>query len=431
MINEPFLVQDRFRENLQGIFLSQNNQTPLASFRRQAWDQFNAIGLPTRKNEEFQYLSLRKLYEKSFTLPSTAHVPWDKIAPFVFPEARQSVAVFINGHLDLALSNFTSLPSQAMVLPFREAIRSFGPLLALQLQGEKDPFALLNAALNEEGLFVYIPPKIALATPLQVLQIVTEDHQWISPRAFLFFGAFAEAKVLGQVVYLGAEEVCLNHSVSFNLEEGSHVSYTRTHFNVPATAWQFEATRVIQKKTSSFNSVLVSQGAEMFRDDYKAGLVGPGAELNLSGAWLLREKRESHTHVLVNHQAPECRSMQLFKGVVDGSSRSSFEGKIFVERAAQKTEAFQLNHNLLLSDEARAYSKPNLEIFADDVKASHGATVGQIDQEQLFYMLARGINKESAKALLVQGFCSEVIERIPLKGVVAELLAQNTAVCHE
>ena len=139
---------------------------------------------------------------------------------------------------------------------------------------------------------------------------------------------------------------------------------------------------------------------------------------------MLSDKREAHTHIFMEHQAPFCRSYQLFKSVLNDFSRSSFEGKIMVSQAAQKTEAFQLNHNLFLNDHAHADSKPNLEIFADDVKASHGATVGQLDADQLFYMKTRGFSDEEAKNLLVYGFCEQVIEMIPLPSLREEISAK-------
>jgi Fe-S cluster assembly protein SufD len=153
------------------------------------------------------------------------------------------------------------------------------------------------------------------------------------------------------------------------------------------------------------------------RNDYRVVIGGENAEASLNGVWMLGDRNESHMHVIVDHQAPHCRSMQLFKGVLNGNSHSSFEGKILVRQAAQKTEAFQLNNNLLLSDRAHADSKPNLEIFADDVKASHGATVGQLDKEQIFYMKTRGFHEADAKNLLVYGFCEEVIDMIPIPSV--------------
>ncbi len=153
------------------------------------------------------------------------------------------------------------------------------------------------------------------------------------------------------------------------------------------------------------------------RTDYHVILAGENAEALLNGVWMLADKREAHIHIFIDHQAPQCRSYQLFKGVLNDFSRSSFEGKIMVRQAAQKTEAFQLNNNLLLNDHAHADSKPNLEIFADDVKASHGATVGQLDIEQLFYMKTRGFPEEEAKNLLIYGFAEQVIQMIPLESL--------------
>ncbi len=157
----------------------------------------------------------------------------------------------------------------------------------------------------------------------------------------------------------------------------------------------------------------VTTGAETVRQDYHATLSGEAADATLQGIWMLKDRREAHTHVVMHHEAPHCRSMQLFKGVLDERSKSSFEGKIYVQKEAQKTEAYQLNKHLLLGERVIANSKPNLEIFADDVKASHGATMTQVDESELFYLKARGISEKAAKALLIHGFCQEMIEKIP------------------
>ena len=155
----------------------------------------------------------------------------------------------------------------------------------------------------------------------------------------------------------------------------------------------------------------MTEGAKTVREDYKIALNGENGEADLNGLWVLKEKNECHVNVMIEHVAPHCRSNQLFKGVLDDFARSSFEGKIWVRKEAQKTDAFQLNNNLLLSDHANADSKPNLEIFADDVKASHGSTMGQVDEEQLFYLKTRGFSKEVAEKFLVRAFCQEVLQK--------------------
>jgi Fe-S cluster assembly protein SufD len=345
----------------------------------------------------------------------------EQIAPFILPESRRSVAVFVNGHFAPELSSFEGLPKKVVAIPLQDALRSFGSFINNQvaklLQEEVDPFAALNAAFSPRALFLYVPPNTIFEAPFQILQIIGEQAEMCCPRLELFFGALSEAHVVGTAAYLAESSGFLNATAHFILEEGSKISYSRLLLNAPSQVWHLDATRATLKKDSTFNSYIVQQGAETYRDDYRIALVGPNAEVYLAGVGMLSKKRESHTHVFIDHQSPECRSMQLFKGVLNDSSRASFEGKIYVQRAAQKTQAFQLNNNLLLSDDARANSKPNLEIFADDVKASHGATVGQLDADQLFYLTARGLALAAAKNLLVQGFCHEVIDQIPVQSI--------------
>jgi Fe-S cluster assembly protein SufD len=167
------------------------------------------------------------------------------------------------------------------------------------------------------------------------------------------------------------------------------------------------------KRSSRFEAWNVLSGGQLSRFSSRISLNGENGEALLQGIWMLNENHQAHTHVVMDHHAPHCHSLQKFKGVMADISQASFEGKILVRQPAQKTEAYQLNNNLILGDHAIAYSKPNLEIFADDVKASHGATVTQIDEEQLFYLNSRGIGSSDAKKLLVQGFCREIIDQIP------------------
>lgn len=415
MTQEISLDQEAFFQKLLNRFQLLSLDDPLARSRARSWEHFLKLGVPTKKSEVFQYLKLRHLYEKEFS-DQKVNIDPDQIKSHYLKGSEGSVAVFINGQFSPTHSNFKNLPAKTIAISSNEAVRSFGSLVNNQsnrwLQEEKDPLATLNSALSEKGLFVYFPPKAKLEPSFHILQIMTGNQAFSNPKVELFFGALSETEVVSTVVYLNSEKSLNNLAVHFSLEEGAKVKCNRSYLNTPSSSWQFDAVRANLKRDSSFHSVIVQDGMETFRDDYRVRLLESNAEVFLSGIALLKEKRESHTHVLIEHIAPECQSLQLFKSVVNDSARSSFEGKIYVFSEAQKTQAFQLNNNLLLSDGAQAFSKPNLEIFADDVKASHGATVGQLDKEHLFYMMARGLSKERAQTLLVQGFCLDVIDKI-------------------
>lgn len=423
---------ETFHRQLKQLFLSQDEQDGLAPFRKRAWDHFEELGLPTVKTETFQYLRLRRLFDKQFQLACSYSLSKQEIAGYILPPCARSCAVFVNGQLDLRLSSFEGLPKKVVAICLQEAFRSFGSFINNQvarfLREEMDPFAALNAAFQRQALFFYVPPNTVIETPIQILHLLDGQNALYSPRSEFFFGALSEAQVIRTVVRLNGAGGFLNDASHFAIEEGAKITYSRVICPSSSSLWHFDATRTTLKKDSSFKSYIVQEGAEAYRDDYRISLIGPNAEVYLGGVWMLKNKAESHTHVYMDHQSPHCRSMQLFKGILDDSSRSSFEGKIYIHKAAQKTQAFQLNHNLLLSDAAQSDSKPNLEIFADDVKASHGATVGQLDPEHLFYLSTRGLNLNMAKHVLIQGFCHEVIDQIPvaaLRTLAADEVAER------
>jgi Fe-S cluster assembly protein SufD len=409
------LEEERFAHSLETLYRSISRTDPLIRFRDKAWDHFLELGLPTKKTSEFQYVPLRKLYAKEFQQSQTVGLTRDQVEAHVCKVSEQSFAVFVNGRFEPLLSCLTGLPKKAMAIPLHEAFRTFGSYFNNQaariLQEETDPFAALNAAFCQNALFFYLPPNSIVDRPIHLLHFVTADQAFINPRVEFFCGALSEAFVLSQTVYMGDSEAFVNGSLQISLDEGARIHLERKAMHVPAKSWLMDAVRVLMKKDSSLNALMATEGSETVRDDYRISLVGPNAEAFLSGVWNLEGKREAHTHVKIDHQAPYCRSNQLFKGILNNQSKSSFEGKIFIQKAAQKTEAYQLNQNLLLDPYAMAYTKPNLEIFADDVKASHGATIGKVDDEALFYLQTRGIPTEVGKKLLVSGFCGEVLDK--------------------
>lgn len=366
----------------------------LKRVRAKAWDHFLELGLPAKGNEVFRKVKLKRLLEQKFCLADEGK------------GEKRDALVFVNGVFQKELSQ---MPEGIIVLPLDEAMGTYGSFLTKGLKEETDPFAALNAALHEKGLFVYVPPK--MAAELKVVSFVEAEGAMVNPRLQLFAGQGAEVSLTWETEAKG-EGFFLNQVIDCHLEEQARVSLFQKEGAIDE-AFAFSAVRAHQKRSSHFLAVMETKGSKTVRHDYRVVLAGEGAEADLKGVWRLHEKREAHVNVLIDHQAPNCRSLQLFKGALGDFSRSSFEGKIVVRQAAQKTDAFQLNNNLLLSDHAHADSKPNLEVFADDVKASHGATVGQLDQEELFYLNTRGFSKEQAQALLIESYCREITDLLP------------------
>ena len=293
-------------------------------------------------------------------------------------------------------------------MPLDEAIRPYGIFLQNRLtralKEERDPLALLNGALQERGAFLYVPPgaeaKIALEQRFSCAEMV-------HPRLMVSLGRGAKL-TLEQKMGI---PFCSNFLFDAWVDEGAELIFKEVENHKQGTI--FQSIRAGLKRNSRMALHLYSEGAVLARTSIKVQLLEENSEALLEGLWRLAESRQTHIHTLIEHLAPHTRSRQHFKGVLKGKSRSSFEGKIFVHPLAQKTEAYQLNNNLILGDEAAAYAKPNLEILADDVKASHGATIGQLSQEDLFYLRSRGIPFEEANNFLIEGFCGELSRCLP------------------
>jgi Fe-S cluster assembly protein SufD len=422
MMAQPKAEPDSFHEKFEELYAQLSND-PLKSVRSKAWDHYLELGLPTKRHEAFKYLRLRSLYQNEFVPSIEARIEKESMDPFVYPECRNSLIVFVNGYFHPELSQIQALPKKAVLSSLPESLNTFGTFLSHQwaksIKEETDSFAALNAALHPKGAFLYIPPKTVMDCPIQILHIVDagSEKMFLMPRLHIFAGAQCEAQLYSSQGVISGRKYAVNMAVDWTIEEEAHINYVQNSWEISPEAWFFDAARATLKRNSTFHSVNTTSGSATVRYDYRVALAGENSEALLNGVWMLSNNKEAHTHVIVDHQAPHCRSMQLFKGVLNDASHSSFEGKILVRQPAQKTEAFQLNNNLLLSDHAAADSKPNLEIFADDVKASHGATVGQLDAEQLFYMKTRGFDEADAKNLLIQGFCQEVLDKIILKSL--------------
>ncbi len=400
----------KFQESLNNLFLLPGDGTD--TWRKKSWDRFMELGLPKLKNEAFQYVPLTKLYQRSLQeeLLSPAEV-----APSILPECQDSYLLLVDGYF---YPERSKIPAGLVALPMQTAVKSYALVLqnriARMLKEESDPFAALNGALQGRGTFLYLPPNTKLEKPLQIIHLCT-GGSLASPRIQLFVGAHACLQIIQTT-----EADFSNALFDCALDEAAHCSLYDISRPRP-TAWQFQAIRATLKRDSRFETFHYTTGAQTVRTSIKVQLLEENCEALLRGVSKLTDHCQSHVHGLVEHIAPSCRSNQQFKAVLEGESRFSFEGKIAVRPIAQKTESYQSSKCLVLSDKAAAYAKPNLEIFADDVKASHGATVAQPDEEELFYLRSRGLSAPESKNLLVNGFCRELLDQIPFSSLRAAL----------
>lgn len=400
-----------FVENLEGV-------TPLQrAIREKAWDRFLELGLPEKHQPGYQYFPRNQFFQERYELANLPTISKEQIEPLIYPECRQSHVLFVNGQYVPEMSDTSGLPEEVVIIRLRDALNTYGNFLQGRLSRllkiETDPFVLLNMAMIQMGLFFYVPPKVVIDRPIQCLHVISNESPVIfNPRIHFFLGAHSHLTWLSDQHCLKDFESFSNVVLDVALEEGARFDQYGV-INPCKHGWHFEATRAVLKRDSHFSSLTCNTGSKSVREDYWVALMGENATCDLKGVVALRENDQAHVNVLVDHQAPHCQSNQLFKNIVTDTSRCSFEGKIYVHPKAQKTEAYQLNNNLILSDKAIANSKPNLEIFADDVKASHGSTVTQLDSEHLFYLKSRGISPKDGKKLLLAGFHLDVLKEVP------------------
>lgn len=377
-----------FLEHASSLFTSQD---PL---KVNSWKRFQELGIPN-----YSYLPLSQL--RNFKIASDVEEPFlQKKEDFPY------TLVFVNGKFRPDLSD--PLCDEVSFMPLTEAVIEYPSFLKGHLEGhlqeEKDAFALMTAALSEEPSFLYIPPYTHFKT--HIINIQTSKSAF--GRFEIFLGRGAEAEISLKNYAQTTESSFASELIHLHLEEEA-VCYLQKTDQWQSKQWAFSFIRAFQKAKSRLHSIQVTSGALSSRQDIITTLTGPEAKAYLGGAARLKGFNQAHSNVLVRHLAPETFSEQLFKTILEDVSRSSFQGEIFVSKEALKTNAFQLSKSLLLSDKAIAYSRPQLQIFADDVKASHGSTVGQMDEEMLFYLQSRGLSKSVASAMLINSFVNDLI----------------------
>jgi len=407
----------------------------LRETRRKARDRFAAVGLPTTRDEEWKYTSIAPMAATRFDLDADAGVDLvseEAIAPFLMGDPPWSRLVFVNGRYSPKLSAVPFLPGGVQIGSLAEAaVTDAGPLRQY-VDGEvgegSDGFTALNAAFWRDGAFVLVPAGVVLAVPLHLVFVATSPGAATvgHPRNLIVLGRSSQMTVVESYVTAAGDTYLTNGVTDIVVGEGARVDHYKLQHESPR-AFHVGRTRVRQQRDSRLSSCSIDFGGRMVRNDVHVILSGEGAECALNGLYVIGGEQHSDTHTVVDHASPRATSRQLYKGVLDGRARGVFNGRIVVRPGAQKTDAHQTNKNLLLADGVEVDSKPQLEIFADDVKCSHGAADGQLAAEAIFYLKSRGFGEAMARALLTYGFASEVLGRIQEEIVRARLEAALTA----
>jgi Fe-S cluster assembly protein SufD len=418
--------------NYQAAFGTVRELSPtvpwLELVRGSAMERFEQLGFPSVREEEWKYTNLAPLAKESF-VPAIkgAQIPAIDSAPFVYPETATAHLVVVNGFLSEELSVKSGLENVVAIdllsavadARYNRVARSY---LARNAGYHNNGLAALNTAFLQSGLFLWIPKNVKLETPIQVtfLTDAQEQNSASFPRLLVVAEENSSATLIESFVSTREEQYFTNAIAEVVLKDGSRLEHYRVQ-RESRRAFHVSTTSAELGRSSSYDTTSINLGARLSRHDISVVLDHEGAECWVDGLYLVGPDQHTDTHSVIDHKQPHCNSHQLYKGILDGNARAVFNGKIFVREGAQKTDAMQTNKNLLLSPQAHIDTKPQLEIYADDVKCAHGAAVGQIDQEELFYLEARGINPDLGRKLLTYGFAEEVIGKIKIDSIRAAL----------
>jgi len=424
------------------LLLTDSNVEWLNQTRERAREQVATAGVPTRKHEAWRYTSLDHLFNKTYQkqdVPFTALDDGD-IETWVYNEEDSYRLVFANGHCVPALSNITVLPDDIKLGSLR-AVMSTDPDLVSQWIAKDTTdanaiFKLLNNAFINDGLFLHVPEGVIVDKPIEVvyLNLSFDLNALCQPRSLVILESGAQAKLVERYVSTGDSEYLFNGVNELHLDAHANLQHYRIQ-DESNKAHHFSHIGLTQNADSQYHAINIATGAAWSRTEFAAQFTGEHAVCDVNGLYTVADKQYTDFHLDVHHNLPNCQSRENFRGIVFGAGRAVFDGKILVEKDAQKTDAQLSNKNLLLVENAEIDTKPQLEIYADDVKCSHGTTVGKIDPNHLFYLRSRGLNKPDAYKMLCLGFAEQTLEQITdervhdyIQSHIANLLSRQEAV---
>ena len=425
MNSKPDLTErygDLYNENIKKI--AGNSSPFINSFREPALEKFRQMGIPTRKNETYKYTNLDIFFNQeyqSYFMPLTSD--FAKAEEFRCDVANLDThgIVLLNGFYPTISDKLRKLPEGVWIGSLNEAARKFGDKIEKHYnkyaQSDSDGLVPLNTALASDGVFVFVPEGVALKKPIQVVNLVySKEDIFNQHRNLIIVEKNAELSLIICDHTLSPQKFLTNSVTEIYVGENAHFDIIRVQ-NEHNNAGKITHTFIHQERSSYSSSNNITLHGGLVRNSTHHFLGGEGAECYSYGLFLADKFQHIDNFVNVDHAFPNCTSNQLFKGVLDDMATGAFNGRIYVRQDAQGTMAYQKNNNILLTDDAKMDTKPQLEIYADDVKCSHGATVGQLDEDALFYLQSRGINKREASLMMMFGFAHEVIQNIKVEAL--------------
>jgi Fe-S cluster assembly protein SufD len=401
-------------------FRTIGSRTPeaLHRLRASALDRFTTLGFPTTRLEDWKYTNVAPLAKTPFRLPADVSPTLLSTAQLELMRLRSGPElVFVNGRYAPGLSEASSLPAGVEVVSLAAALAKQPdrvlPHLGSCVDYENAGFTALNTAFIQDGAFVYVPKGIAVGGIIHLIFFSNPGSETTiaHPRILIVAEESSQVTVVETYVGFADSSYCTNAVTEIHVGANAQVKHCKLQEEADS-AYHVATIQARQEADSRFSSQSVSLGGRLVRNDIQTVLAGSGSECVFDGLYLASGRQHVDHHTTIDHAQPHCSSRELYKGILDGQATGVFNGKVLVRPEAQKSDAGQTNKNLLLSGSAVINTKPQLEIFADDVKCSHGATIGRLDDDALFFLRSRGIGRDEARRLLIHAFASEVIQRI-------------------
>ncbi len=407
--------------------IANNKNKFISQLQSESKSKLSSIKFPTLKTEEWKYTNLKSLLGNGFIHSAELEefkITSEDVEKIKSKNFENYLLVFVNGVLEKKLSDFQEIQNKILVSTISESVNNNKTIVEKYLSKiavNKTAFDYLNLSNFVDGLFIQIPDNIVLEKPIQILNITggMGKAPFVPTRNLFVVGKNSEATILQKYVGKG-EKYFNNISSEVFIDTNGTLNIYKIELE-NENSYHIDKTDVIQSRDSNFNHFNFSFGGNLVRTDINTELTDENIECTLNGLYIANGKQHIDNSTFINHAKPHCTSNELYKGILDDNSRGVFSGKILVERDAQLTNAYQNNNTILLSDDATVDTKPQLEIYADDVKCTHGATVGQLDESAMFYILSRGIPRDKAMAMLITAFAESVVVGVKIEALRNEL----------
>lgn len=416
-------IKQYFIDQFQEFERSLNGEKDSAfhQMRKSAIDEFSKLSIPTQKDEEWKYTNVSPLLKHNFVRGKKVDVNPDRINKFLFDQLEHSLMVFVNGHFAPELSRLDDIPDTVKVSSLSDELKMNNPVVAKHLGkyavSKNQIFTALSTAFSKDGAFIYVPDGKVVENAIHIIFLTSSEQKiFTQPRNLFIAGKYSQVTIIEHYVSDDNNIYFTNSVTEIIADESAIVDHIRLQ-EESTKAFHIARMEVDQERSSNFSSHLISTGAEFARNDFNATFNDEGSECTLNGLFMIKDDQLFDAHTMIDHAKPHCVSHEHYKGILQDKSKGVFNGKVMVRQDAQKTNAFQENNTILLSNDAVMNTKPQLEIFADDVKCSHGATIGKLDQNAMFYLKSRGIGDEAATAILIHAFASDVITSIKIPAV--------------